>query len=534
MLKAMAIEALHCFNENEIRNAGGLSIMLDIASRCNNMYNIYICGAVTHTLHSLYTRSDTCIATFVSAGGVSTLISLIINPKFFYIDRGKLIDLLLYHCKNKLVMDVMIQENLLSSLLKEAPESRGGRLKYELEKEIGQREYKEKQVEAKAKREIEVKEQEKNGKKAQREVIDLTRDINMPKERRNSSFPIIGNSLSEKKKLKLFFSAEDESKLLKKNQQAVNAPTATPDSTEEQHDHFFATEKPLRLHNKWRIPYAAITMADRIDDGGFGDVFKGRWQHQPVAIKRAKKSNPTAPGSESRAMRAAREEAHREAQIMADLDHEYVVRFKGLVDEPNYPIMIIMEFVAGGSLYKRLYGDISQIPWQLLLRIAHELTCGLAFLHEKHILHCDIKSKNVLLTESGRAKWCDFGLSKLKQETQGKSRPGTLRWMAPELFLGQPYDEQTDIWALGMLFYELAACEFPFFDKKEEADIIAAIVQARGKGLPVPIECVREQPCFGGLMKTCWKERNIRPTAEILEKRLAEIQTPEETSPKKR
>ena len=91
---------------------------------------------------------------------------------------------------------------------------------------------------------------------------------------------------------------------------------------------------------------------------------------------------------------------------------------------------------------------------------ATDISAGLAYLHEEGILHRDLKSLNVLLTDTLRAKLSDFGLSRVKDETRSAStlsKPsGTLRWMAPENFSRKAkYTEASDVYSLGIILYQM-------------------------------------------------------------------------------
>ena len=104
---------------------------------------------------------------------------------------------------------------------------------------------------------------------------------------------------------------------------------------------------------------------------------------------------------------------------------------------------------------------------------------GLKFIHDKHIIHRDIKSDNILVDESGKVKLADFGYSaQLTQERQARSsKVGTPCWMAPELIKGERrYDSKADIWSFGILAFELANGEPPYIDETNQERILYYIV----------------------------------------------------------
>ena len=170
-----------------------------------------------------------------------------------------------------------------------------------------------------------------------------------------------------------------------------------------------------------------------------------------------------------------------------------------------------------------------EIPWGLRLRMAEELARGLAYLHQEKIVHRDIKSLNVVLDREYHAKWCDFGLAQLKihstttskaDASTGGSVAGTLHWMAPELFSRKSSTPSmpSDVWALGMVFFELASRAIPYKDAQTQQQVMAWIMS--GEGEEVPDECQEQSPGFAHMMQRCWAERTARPTAEALSEEL--------------
>ena len=198
-------------------------------------------------------------------------------------------------------------------------------------------------------------------------------------------------------------------------------------------------------------------------------------------------------------------------------------RFYGLVQDEAGPPMLVMEYGAKGSLYHYLHSD-EDIPYGLRLRMAHELARGLACLHDQKIIHRDLKSLNVVLNQEYHIKICDFGLAKLKLHSKTTTKPdptaadgiGTLRWMAPELFMFGSATPSfvSDIWALGMVWFEIMAREIPYKQAKTDRQIEKWITE--GHTGEVSHECKKQLPGFENIMKRCWAERTARPTAEAL------------------
>ncbi|KAI1315844.1 mitogen-activated protein kinase kinase kinase 9 [Mortierella claussenii] len=118
-----------------------------------------------------------------------------------------------------------------------------------------------------------------------------------------------------------------------------------------------------------------------------------------------------------------------------------------------------MEDAEGGSLRKA----IPSLLWEHKRRIAGEIAHGLSYIHSQGIIHCDIKSPNVLLTKKLEVKICDFGCSMTTADKKDKTPScGTLEWKAPELLLdATAYSSKSDIYALGIVMWEMASCDEP-------------------------------------------------------------------------
>jgi serine/threonine protein kinase len=203
------------------------------------------------------------------------------------------------------------------------------------------------------------------------------------------------------------------------------------------------------------------------------------------------------------------------------------VRFHGILieDHNNYePKGLVMELGSNGSLYQYIRNHKNAIDWPLCLRIAKDLTAGLAYLHDdKKIIHQDIKSLNVVLDEKNVAKWCDFGLAKLKLHTStyttsasAPSTAGTLRWLAPERL--KPSGKASfpaDIWALGMVFMEIITGDIPFAGTTDDNMIKGWIRE--GETGDIPEECSKSFPDFAEIVQSCMqKDPTQRPTAKDL------------------
>ena len=170
---------------------------------------------------------------------------------------------------------------------------------------------------------------------------------------------------------------------------------------------------------------------------------------------------------------SARARLLREARTASKLNHPHICSVHE-VGEADGHAYIAMELVEGMPLSTRLLRG--PLPAGEVLRLGLQLAEALAHAHDRNIVHRDLKSANVVITPEGRAKVLDFGLAKQMSGdpgaegatqsqlslTQPGAVVGTLAYMAPEQLRGRPADARSDVWALGVVLYEMAAGERPF------------------------------------------------------------------------
>jgi predicted Ser/Thr protein kinase len=258
------------------------------------------------------------------------------------------------------------------------------------------------------------------------------------------------------------------------------------------------------------VPKQEILCADLVFDrelgrGGFGVVYKGTWKEKEVAVKQLQLFQPS---SESMT------QFKQEAEIMAQLDAPNIVQYYGICID-KIPFCIVMEYMPLGSLYVFLNDDSKQLDWQQRQQIMEDIARGLAYLHDKKIIHRDLKSSNVLLKVENnqlRAKLSDFGLAKIKTETQSISTRsvGSPAWMAPELFVETPkYTTQSDMYSYGMTGWEIVSRKRPFSETSPYA--IMDLVCNKDKREKIPQDCL---PKIANLIRLSWqKEAAKRPSA---------------------
>ncbi len=269
--------------------------------------------------------------------------------------------------------------------------------------------------------------------------------------------------------------------------------------------------QPGEVLLNFTIRFTDLRFGDLLGQGGYGKVFAGEWKFNKVAIKQYTAQDFS---------EQTRQEIRKEAMVMATVStqSDYLVRLRGMIlEKPHYSL--VMEYLPGGDLFHLLKSSES-LTWPRRYQIGRDMAIGLHHLHERSVLHRDLKSLNVLLDGAGHAKLADFGLSTLKTSSASTTAggfKGTVLWSAPELFKrGAKATVFSDMYSLGMVLWELASRKIPFADAATPA--IAATWVAQGEQEVVPEETPKE---FKQLIESCWdKEPSKRPAADVVAQRL--------------
>jgi serine/threonine protein kinase len=167
-----------------------------------------------------------------------------------------------------------------------------------------------------------------------------------------------------------------------------------------------------------------------------------------------------------------------EAKAAAALNHPNIATIHA-IEESDDEIFIVMEYIAGKEL-KEVVGAHSgaPMPSNEIIKYSIQIAEGLQAAHKRGIIHRDIKSTNIMITEEARIKIMDFGLAKVSgdvQVTQVGTTIGTAVYMSPEQARGEEVDHRTDIWSLGVVLYEMATGQLPFKGNYEQAVIYAIL-----------------------------------------------------------
>ncbi|KAG0241616.1 hypothetical protein BGW41_005632 [Actinomortierella wolfii] len=219
-----------------------------------------------------------------------------------------------------------------------------------------------------------------------------------------------------------------------------------------------------------------VALGECIGTGGYSSVHRATWRGLPCAVK---KFHATETGQLNL-------KVQNEISILKKLKNRYIIQLFDVVHE-NDQILVIMDIAENGSLADVIMkGDLG---WSTKERLAHEIARGLEYIHAEGILHRDLKSQNVLLNGHMEVKLCDFGFamdSASKTTVPSPSIQGTLRWMAPELLSRQPiYSTKSDMYAYGMVLWEMAACcTRPFKLQPDESTVAVLIEEGEREEIP--------------------------------------------------
>jgi serine/threonine protein kinase/dienelactone hydrolase len=178
----------------------------------------------------------------------------------------------------------------------------------------------------------------------------------------------------------------------------------------------------------------------------------------------------------------ARERFVLEARSAAALSHPNICTIHE-IDEEGERSFIAMEYVEGHTLREKI--DKSPLELERALEMAIQVAGGLEEAHKKGIIHRDIKSSNIMVTEKGQAKIMDFGLAKVKGGTlltRKGTTLGTVAYMSPEQARGEEVDNRSDIWSLGVVLYEMLSGQLPFKGERETS-ILYSVVHEEPKPL---------------------------------------------------
>ncbi|XP_046814673.1 proto-oncogene tyrosine-protein kinase ROS isoform X2 [Vespa crabro] len=267
-----------------------------------------------------------------------------------------------------------------------------------------------------------------------------------------------------------------------------------------------------------KIKREQITLAKFLGSGAFGEVFQGNAKEldgpdtvTPVAIKTLRKG----------ATAQEKSEFLQEARLMSHFRHKHVLRLLGICLDIDPPLLVL-ELMEAGDLLSYLRASRSLQPTdpyalrlQDLLAMCEDVARGCRYLEELHFVHRDLACRNCLVSTRERenrvVKIGDFGLARdiYKNDYYRKEGEGLLpvRWMAPESLVDGVFTSQSDVWAFGVLMWEITSLGQQPYPARTNLEVLHH-VRAGGR-LPKPLNC---PPTLHRLMLCCWSVADSRPS----------------------
>ncbi|CAH2315664.1 tyrosine- kinase BTK [Pelobates cultripes] len=263
-------------------------------------------------------------------------------------------------------------------------------------------------------------------------------------------------------------------------------------------------------YGSWEIDPKDLTFLKELGDGQFGVVKYGKWRGQhEVAIKMIKEGS------------MSEDEFIEEAKCMMKLSHENLVQLYGVCTKQR-PIFIITEYLCNGCLLSFLREARVKVAQGDLLSMCSDVCAAMTYLESNQFLHRDLAARNCLVAGDGTVKVSDFGLSRYVLDDEYTSSLGSkfpVRWSPPEVILYSKFSSKSDVWAFGVLMWEvftLGKMPYERFTNSEIADQIT-----RGVRLYRP-QMATER--LYSVMCSCWAEKpDDRPAFRILHSAILEI-----------
>ncbi|XP_004688580.1 PREDICTED: Abelson tyrosine-protein kinase 2 isoform X4 [Condylura cristata] len=247
------------------------------------------------------------------------------------------------------------------------------------------------------------------------------------------------------------------------------------------------------IHDKWEMERTDITMKHKLGGGQYGEVYVGVWKKYSltVAVKTLKEDTMEV------------EEFLKEAAVMKEIKHPNLVQLLGVCTlEP--PFYIVTEYMPYGNLLDYLREcNREEVTAVVLLYMATQISSAMEYLEKKNFIHRDLAARNCLVGENHVVKVADFGLSRLMTGDTYTAHAGAkfpIKWTAPESLAYNTFSIKSDVWAFGVLLWEIATygmSPYPGIDLSQVYDLLE-----KGYRMEQPEGC---PPKVYELMRACWK-----------------------------
>ena len=311
----------------------------------------------------------------------------------------------------------------------------------------------------------------------------------------------------------------DTAKLLRRNQEILNE-LMNERLNKDQVEMVEANKSQIEdvVPASYELSYREIKFQARLGAGSFGDCYKGLKGSRPVAIKRMRVTLVDEAGFKA---------FSREVIMLSTVEHPNIVGFVGYSKDPF--LLIVMDFISGGTLcdFVEERGARSPLGMETTVGILIGAATGFAYLHAQlpmPILHRDIKSENILLTDDLEARVADLGEARVMAADRAMTVVGTNGYTAPEVLRGEHYGTTADVFSFSVVMYELLAMRKPYEDiMRDETghvtmswDQVAALTSKKEGGLRPSLPEGMDEVA-SNLITRCWSsEPDLRPSFPVI------------------
>ncbi|KAM2621680.1 hypothetical protein TB2_026402 [Malus domestica] len=264
-------------------------------------------------------------------------------------------------------------------------------------------------------------------------------------------------------------------------------------------------EIPTDGTDVWEIDARQLKFENKVGSGSFGDLYRGTYCTQEVAIKVLKPERVNA---------EMLRDFSQEVYILRKIRHKNVVQFMGACTRPPN-LCIVTEFMSKGSVYDFLHKHKGVFKLPSLLKVAIDVSKGMNYLHQNNIIHRDLKTANLLMDEHEVVKVADFGVARVQtQSGVMTAETGTYRWMAPEVIEHKPYDHKADVFSFGIVLWELLTGQIPYSSLTPLQAAVGVVQKSLRPTIPKTTH-----PRFAELLERCWQQDPTQrpPFSDIIE-----------------
>ncbi|CAI2368333.1 unnamed protein product [Moneuplotes crassus] len=177
-----------------------------------------------------------------------------------------------------------------------------------------------------------------------------------------------------------------------------------------------------------------------------------------------------------------------EVKILKMMKHPYIIGYREAFIQKEKYLCIVMDLAKGGDLFSFInrQKEVNKlIPENIIMDWFIQMALGIKHIHDKKVLHRDLKTQNIFIGENREIRLGDFGVSKLLVHSYDNAETGigTPYYLSPEICRGVPYNSKSDVWALGCILYELTTLDHAF-DSKDFSGLIIKILRGKYKQIP--------------------------------------------------